>query len=141
MESHKIKISCIKDNLFLVRGFISGILKKNAIPELEANKVILAIDEICANLIIHANNCNKDNHIEVFVYCHSTKNFEFQIIDQGVGFDLSKYKEPTLEELKKKKRKGGLGLLLVRKIMDNVEFQVGRNQNICRLTKNFAKNQ
>ncbi|HAZ24758.1 MAG TPA: anti-sigma factor, partial [Algoriphagus sp.] len=35
------------------------------------------------------------------------------------------------------KRKGGLGIILVRKIMDEIEFESDRGINTCRLIKLF----
>jgi serine/threonine-protein kinase RsbW len=35
------------------------------------------------------------------------------------------------------KRKGGIGILLVKKIMDEIEFESKNGENTCRLIKNF----
>jgi serine/threonine-protein kinase RsbW len=35
----------------------------------------------------------------------------------------------------KSKRKGGLGIILVKRIMDKIEFESIQNKNICRLYK------
>ncbi|MFT4738981.1 MAG: serine/threonine-protein kinase RsbW, partial [Paraglaciecola sp.] len=59
----------------------------------------------------------------------------FTIKDQGTGFDISQYQEPSISELISSKRKGGLGLMLVKRIMDQIEFSKEKNHNICRLIK------
>ena len=104
------------------------------LPEVEIHKLVLAVDEVCANLIIHANNCSADEKLELRVKVDKNSAL-FTIIDKGVGFDINKYQEPGMEEIVSSKRKGGLGLMLVKRIMDEIEFTREKNHNICRLVK------
>ncbi len=132
---HSIKISCSTDKLLEIRNFISKTLHSHAYPEASAHKLVLAVDEVCANLIIHSNDCNPSESIELFIYFKEKESITFEIIDRGISFDMNKYKEPSLEELVSSKRKGGLGLMLVKRIMDKIEFKTEKNTNICRLVK------
>ena len=99
--------------------------------------MVLAVDEVCANLIIHANNCNSDEYLELVVDVEPKNKVVFIIKDKGIGFDITRYKEPELDELVTSKRKGGLGLMLVKRIMDKIEFSTEKNHNICKLIKNL----
>jgi serine/threonine-protein kinase RsbW len=103
--------------------------------ELEAHKMILAVAEICANLIKHSNNCNPTKKIEVLVNIQKTDQIVFIIKDTGISFDFDQYEEPDMTEIISSKRKGGVGLILVKRIMDKIEFSTNKNYNICRLTK------
>ena len=62
----------------------------------------------------------------------------FDVIDKGIGYDLRDHKTPQLEEIIKAKRKGGLGLLLVQKIMDKIDFIPDTKGNIIRLVKHLS---
>ena len=132
---YNLKISCTKSNLPDIRVFVSDILEKHAYPEIEAHKLVLAVDEVCANLIIHANNCNPQESLNLSIFYNKNKSIIFEITDRGVAFDMNRYQEPTLSELVDSKRKGGLGLMLVKRIMDKIEFKSEKNSNICRLIK------
>jgi len=132
---HNLKISCSTDRLLEIRNFIAEILTSYSYPETEAHKLILAVDEVCANLIIHSNNCNPSESIEISIDFNPAESVIFEIIDRGVSFDMNKYQEPSLQELVSSKRKGGLGLMLVKRIMDKIEFKSEKNTNICRLVK------
>ncbi len=116
--------------------FVSVSLKKHAFPDVQISTLVLAVDEVCANLIIHSHKCNPKEYIELSITVDND-NIVFDIIDNGAGFDISSYSEPSLGEIVKKKRKGGLGLILVRKIMDKIELITEDNRNICRLVKKF----
>lgn len=134
---HKISIACSKSNLGSIRSFIEKTLNGYNIGDLEIHKMVLAVDEVCANLIIHANNCNPDEHLELRVDVKPDKQIMFVIKDKGVGFDISQYQEPQMNEIVSSKRKGGLGLILVKRIMDEIEFSTEKNHNICKLIKHL----
>ena len=124
----------MKEKLRDIRMFVSGSLKNHALPDVQISTLVLAVDEVCANLIIHSHKCNPKENIEISITIDADS-IVFDIIDNGAGFDISSYNEPSLGEIVKKKRKGGLGLILVRKIMDKIEMITEDNQNICRLVK------
>jgi len=93
--------------------------------------LILAVDEVCANLIIHSHNCNDHESFDLLIKIDQNKGITFDIIDNGIGFNIAKYKEPSLSEIIKSKKKGGVGLMLVRRIMDDVEYKCDTHKNIC----------
>ena len=132
---HRIVIPCEKDKLEFVRDFVQNQLDEYGMPEVESYKIVLAIDEICANMIIHSNNCNPDESLELEMTFKKNQNIIFIIRDRGVSFDIASYQEPSMQDIISSKRKGGLGLMLVKRIMDEIEFTTENNYNICRLTK------
>ena len=134
--SNKLTIGCNKAELVKIRQFTSDILEAQGIPDLQAHKLVLAVDEVCANLIIHANDCNPHSQIE-FNIDFRPKQIIFTFRDKGVGFDINEYESPSMEELISTRRQGGLGLMLVKRIMDKIEFSTEKNHNICRLIKTY----
>ena len=132
---YKFKVPCSKNKLGDIREFLQRVLSENAIPEVTVNTLILAVDEVCANLIIHSHNCNPDDHIELKVKVTGNSEITFDIIDRGDGFNISDYQEPLISDIVKQKRKGGIGLMLVRRIMDEIELIQGKKKNVYRLHK------
>jgi len=132
--TEKLTISCEKKSLTKIRKFVGSALSKNEVAEVEAHKIVLAVDEICANLIIHANKCDPDKKLDLTIDFVRNK-VVFTIKDKGIAFDFTKYKEPSMDEIVSTHRKGGLGLILVRRIMDKIEFTTEKNCNICTLIK------
>lgn len=61
----------------------------------------------------------------------------FEISDQGEAFNILTYEVPDLRKVMIEKRKGGLGIILVKKIMDEIEFESKNGTNVCRLIKRF----
>ncbi len=131
---HSITIPCAKSNLQRVRNFIIEELRLKELPEIDIHSMVLAVDEVCANLIIHSNNCSLDNSIEVIMAIKKNQ-IVFDIIDHGVGFDIRDYPEPDINKIIKAKKKGGVGLMLVKRIMDEIDFIRKNDHSVVRLTK------
>ena len=134
---HRIIIPCEKEKLESVRVFVQRQLDTYGLSEIESHKLVLAIDEVCANMIIHSNNCDPNESLELEMKFKKNENIIFVIRDKGESFDINAYKEPSMQEIISSKRKGGLGLMLVKRIMDKIEFSTEKNHNICRLIKTY----
>ncbi len=134
--SKRISIMCNKGELTKIRQFTSDILDANSVPDLEAHKLVLAVDEVCANIMIHANNCNPESRIELDIDFR-VEQIIFTFRDKGAGFDINSYEAPSIDEIVSSRRQGGLGLMLVKRIMDKIEFSTEKNHNICRLIKSY----
>ncbi|MBI0399372.1 MAG: ATP-binding protein [Cytophagales bacterium] len=131
---HELKLYCEKSRLSELRTFITEVLSTTDLNDISQNQLILAVEEVCANLIIHSHDCNPHSFISLKVRLNDD-NIVFEIRDSGKAFNLKKYKSPEVNSVVKEKRKGGLGLLLVRKIMDKIEFETNHSINTCRLIK------
>jgi|TARA_R110002096_G_scaffold26933_1_gene82903 serine/threonine-protein kinase RsbW len=131
---HELKLFCEKSRLAELRTFISNILAPTHLNDVSQNQLILAVEEVCANLIIHSHDCDPHSFILLKVSIN-TDNIIFEITDSGKAFNLIEYKSPEVNSVMKERRKGGLGLLLVRKIMDKIEFETNHSKNTCRLIK------
>ncbi|MFN3403420.1 MAG: ATP-binding protein [Cytophagaceae bacterium] len=132
--NHKLKISCSKENLKEIRRFVNEALAYTQLSELEINMLVLAVDEICANRIIHSNKCNESHFLELHI-ADSCDGVIFEILDMGEPYDHSTYKEPDIHQLVKEKKKGGVGLMLVNRIMDSFEVFREKEYNVTRLFK------
>ena len=130
----ELKIYCEKSNLSELRHFLSDVLLDTQLSEISTNQIILAVEEVCANLIIHSHACNPQDSIQLNVAKDKQK-IIFEIKDSGKAFNILEYEVPQLSQVIKEKKKGGVGIILVKKIMDIIEFESTANQNICRLTK------
>ncbi|NJL12191.1 MAG: ATP-binding protein [Microscillaceae bacterium] len=132
---HYYKASCSRDNLKLIRKFVEAVLFEMPLGDIETNQLILAVDEVCANQIIHTYKCNPTKSIEIVIR-DEAPNLVFEIInDEGSQFDLTGYQDPSLQNIVKERRKGGIGLMLVHKIMDKVEVDQQETKCTWRLVK------
>lgn len=138
--NYSFKVPCCKDKLQSIRDFVTNILAHYNLSEVDAHQLVLAVDEVCANLMIHSHHCNPDESIELIINVEEGAGITFEIRDEGAGFDICDYQEPDLNEIIGTKRKGGVGLMLVRRIMDHIEFDccAKKRHNIYRLRKSIT---
>jgi len=85
--------------------------------------------------MIHAHHCNPDHDLELRIDVPKKGMVIFEIVDDGEMFDINRFREPDLDNLVHEKRKGGLGIRLVKSIMDEVAYTTRNGRNVCRLTK------
>jgi len=118
-----------------VRQFVSAAARQFGFSEEETSKIALAVDEACTNIIRHAYHNDPTQTIEVSIR-HQRKQFEITIIDEGQTFDPRALKPLDLKEHLSHYRRGGLGVYLMKKLMDIVEYEtLAGNRNQVRLVK------
>jgi len=122
--------NCLKD----ARVFFNDVLNGVGLDETDQSAIVLAVDEVCANIIIHSK-CKESQHIKLSVEVKNGK-LIFEITDKGQhSFNINDYRAPDLDEIIETKRKGGVGILLVKKIMDKIEMFTTNGNNVCRMYK------
>ena len=133
--NYQYNIGCSLNNLKGIRDFIRESLKGHGVTDVVMNEIVLAIDEMCSNLMIHAHQCNPDHILQLNIRVPKKGSLIFEIVDDANVFDINHFAEPDLNNLVHEKRKGGLGIRLVKSIMDSVEYLNQGGKNVCRLTK------
>jgi len=132
----RIRISCSRQNLQQVRDFVRGFLLATNRSELVVNQVVLAVDEVVANFVIHANGEDTTQFLDLLLVLAGQR-LDIEIEDHGNTLFLPPGKVPTpdLRAYIQQGRKGGMGMALVSRIMDRVEFFERNSHTICHLSK------
>lgn len=123
----KLRIEVVADtaNLATVREFIQDAVSQSALPKEHLNKVVLAVDEAVANTIQHGYDGREDGKIEIIVEADGER-FMIRIVDDGLTFDASEGVKRTaklnLNAHIDSGNKRGLGLFIMRKVMDEVRY-------------------
>ena len=123
----ELKIQSQTEKLSFVREFVSEAAKNFGFDEESVSKIALAVDEACTNVIKHSYDFAPNKDIEIKIM---TKNntFEIIIIHQGKSFDPDAVKSPDMKEYLSHFRRGGLGMHLMRSLMDTVEYKTIANK-------------
>ncbi len=135
---HRIKVACSKDQLGLIRRFFTDCTKDTILPQKEVNLMMLAVDELCMNLMKHSHNYDGVSFITIKVDI-KLQHVKIEVIDKGQGFDFTQYTPPKIEQVVRERRNGSMGLMLVRKIMDTIEFEQVGHKSYYRIEKNCAQ--
>lgn len=137
--SDRIEVAARTQNLQKVREFLHAAIKRSALPAGDVNKVVLAVDEAVANTIQHGYQGREDGMVEVQIEADAGK-FIVRIIDSGEAYDSAKGSLGKADlDLKAHVASGskrGLGLFIMRKVMDEVQYQSrDGSKNVLTLTK------
>ena len=120
-----------------IRRSIRNVLNESDLSVKDVNGVLLAIEEACTNVIRHAYLYGPGNiRIKITLQPGRVK---FSIFDKGRAFDYDHSDTPDLDRYIKTGRKGGLGLYLIRKMMDSVNYYSRDGENELRLEKRAEK--
>lgn len=139
MSSRTLHIESRTERLIAVREFVSSAAREFGFNDEDIGKIALAVDEACTNIIKHAYRFDPNKEITVSI---RQKNgaFEVSIRDSGAGFDPARIPTPDMKEYLSHFRRGGLGIYLIKSLMDKVEYGNGPGQsNEVRLTKYLAR--
>lgn len=117
----RLSVNSTTDNLARIRTFIKTHSKMAGFDDESANKIVLAADEACTNIIKHAYKYSTKGKININLNFASSK-LRISITDEGTHFNSNSIQEPDLKKYYKEKRVGGLGMFLMKKLMDEVVY-------------------
>lgn len=120
----------------LLPAFISDAVKASKLsPDVE-DGLNLALEEAVTNVMLYA--YPKGTFGEVNISATVTdKSLIFTISDNGKMFDPTKRPDVDINAPVEERPVGGLGILLIRKIMDKVWYERRGGRNVLILTKNY----
>ncbi len=138
-KNYHIKIPSQTDDLEVIRNFVAGVAKKVGFDEDEVNKIELAVDEACTNVIEHAYQYDVKKDIDVAVKIDYDK-LTVVVTDRGKGFNMHDVEIPDMKSYLAEIRVGGLGIYLMRQLMDEVDYHTEPGvKNEVRMVKYFLK--
>ena len=116
-ETVEIKISAEPRLLKIVRLTVHYICELTGFSDDESNNIILAVDEACSNIIKHAYESQSSQPIHIA--CNIFKDrLEILLRDFGKKANMDEIKSRELDDI----RPGGLGVHLIKSIMDKVDY-------------------
>lgn len=116
-KSIEITIPSDPEVMGIVRAVISKAVEKVCECPNEINRLILAVDEACTNIIKHCYQGCPDNKISLTVTVFE-KQLEIRLRDYGRKHDTRTFRARDLKDIKP----GGLGMHFIQEIMDKVEY-------------------
>lgn len=120
------------ENMELLVQFISDIARKLGFSGKRVKEIELATEEALVNIINYA---YPDHSGDIKVTCTQdpSKALVIKIEDTGIAFDISSLKDPDISAGISDREVGGLGVFLIRKLMDKVQYHRKNKKNILEL--------
>ena len=126
-NSSDLYIDAFIENEQQVLDFLQNDMQKNNIPADKQNKVIVAAEEIFSNIALYA--YSKKGRVRI----SATKTNDKYIVtfyDKGKVFNPLLLEDPNLTAPAESRKTGGLGVFLIKQLMDYTDYQYKNNCNI-----------
>lgn len=121
------------DLLKMLTELTRHIALRNIFSDSESQKIALAVDEAITNVIIHSYR-NEEHGKITLDFFSGDKGLKICVSFEGIPPDLQNG-PADVEQLIREKKKGGLGVTLIRKIMDSVEYKTVDGVNHLEMIK------
>ncbi len=138
-RTFSLKVPSATENLALIREFVGNVGSQAGLVDDDVAKLELAVDEAVANVIEHAH--GHDSNKEVTVRAtFDAATLRIEVVDEGEGFDPTAVPTTPVEQMVHDRRTGGLGLRVMRSLMDEVSYEIiPGERNRLRLLKRIQK--
>lgn len=133
--TQKAELSCLP----LFRGFVGDACQYLKLDEEIRETLTLAADELCSNLILHGYREMEAGEISLAI-TRKEEGVEVLVEDSGQAFDPENIKAPYLGDDMDKREIGGLGIYMVKEMVDEMKYESKGGRNFLTLKLNIAKN-
>jgi serine/threonine-protein kinase RsbW len=120
MNSLRIQIPSLPENIRIVESFIDNVKDKFQIDDDIYGNIMVAVTESVNNAIVHGNKGDRTKNVVLAAECQDN-HLKFIIEDEGPGFNYDSLPDPTAPENLDKI--GGRGIFLMKHLSDLVEFK------------------
>jgi len=136
METLTVKITNNRPEIARLSGIIEEFMDSNDVPMSVSFAIDLALDELLTNIISYGFPPDESHIIDIIIELHDDE-ISVQIIDDGIAFNPLEQKEADTTLSIEDREIGGLGIHLVKKTMNSIDYQRIENKNILTLKKSI----
>ncbi|MGA2918167.1 ATP-binding protein [Methanoregula sp.] len=116
-----------------ISACLETLMRAHGFPEDDILDTQLAVEEAITNIIVHG---YRDAGGEITVSCRAGNgNVEVRLEDRAGPFDPLTIPEPDLASEVEERKIGGIGIFLIRQVMDEIRYRFEEGKNILVLTK------
>lgn len=121
-----------------INGFLNAQLNGNHLGKDILFDLRIAIEEVFANIIAHGLNRRQTDKIGISL-THDPESIQVEVSDRGLAFNPLKIADPDLDVPPVERELGGMGIFLVKQLMDEVSYRRSEGRNILMLRKNISE--
>lgn len=132
-RSAKIKVCAEIDKFESVLNFINEKLEENGCGMKFITQSVIAMEEIFVN-VAHYAYPNSTGECEIELKLYKDK-VVFTVSDSGIPFDPLAKEDPDITLSAEERKIGGLGIFMVKNIMDEVSYEYSNGKNCLTMSK------
>jgi len=133
----EINIEATIENIPVVTEFVEGKLEELGCSMKIMTQIDIAIDELFSNIARYAYHPEIGSAVVRVEVTEEPLAAIITFIDHGKPYDPLAKEDPDITLSAEDRGIGGLGIFMVKKTMDNIEYEYKDGQNILKITKNI----
>ena len=127
-----LNVSPELENLMIITEFVEQALEVVEAPMKVITQMDVVIDEVFSNIAQYS------QATQVIVECDAKPHFvRLRFLDNGLPYDPTKKEDPDVTLKAEERQIGGLGIFLIRKLMDDIGYDYFDGFNGFTLTKRW----
>ncbi len=132
---NELSVDATIENLDKIVDFVDTNLDSFDCPIKSKIEIDIALDEIFSNIVHYAYEGKVGKATIRIGQSEDKKEIIIQFIDSGVPYNPLLKEDPNVNLSAEERKVGGLGIYIVKKSMDKVEYEHKNNQNILTIKK------
>ncbi len=134
-EKNELKLPARQGELVVLRDWIETVANRIGAPTRNTRQILIAVDEVFTNIASYSY-LEGDGMTEVSAdFDETTRQLIITFADSGIAYNPLEAEEPDIDAALDDRAPGGLGIFMVRQLMDSMEYQRKNNRNILTLKK------
>ena len=129
----KIRLPARIKNLERLIEFVSSFANEQGVTQKRRSEIELATDEAFVNIVQYAYPDNPTGMVDVSCEMDEENRFIITLSDTGIPFNPLSLPKPALDDPITTREIGGLGVLFIKKMVDEVKYRREDGKNILTL--------
>lgn len=134
----EITLQATIENISKVTDFVDAFLDEYKCPFKIKMQIDIAIDELFGNIANYAYGDQTGEATVCVEWNEAKSSVTILFIDQGIPFNPLETEEPDITLSVEERKIGGLGIHMVKKNMDEIEYQYAEGQNRLKISKKIS---
>lgn len=132
----KIRVPATLGNLSALIDMASNCAREQGLDAKRINEIEIATEEALVNIFHYAYR-EQEGDVEMLCKIEQGRTFVIEIVDAGTPFNPLSVPEPDTTLDVDERQIGGIGVFLIKKLMDDVTYRRDGNKNILELVVNL----
>ena len=134
----ELQVDATLENLEVVQNFVSGVLEENDCPMKAQIQIEVAVEELYVNIAHYAYGEGCGSAVIQVEISGEPKTAHITFIDSGTPYDPLAKADPDVSLSAEKREIGGLGIFIVKKSMDDMQYEYKDGQNRLTIIKKIG---
>ena len=133
----EVTLEAAEENLDEVLRFVEDALEDTGCSLEDQRQIAIAVEEVFINIVSYAYKPGRGDTTLRLDVSQDPAEVTITFIDHGVPFDPLAKEDPDINLPAKQRKVGGLGIFVVKNLMDDVFYEYRDGQNILTMVKHI----